>query len=144
MKQRVPVSQIMTKELITLHLSQSLYDAENLFQKHKIRHIPVVENEKLLGVLSYSDLLKISYADVEESESESEDTASVSYVVYDMYSIAQVMTKSPVIAEPETTIKEVVEILAEQSFHSIPIVEDGKIKGIVTTTDILKYLLQQY
>ncbi|MCW3161720.1 CBS domain-containing protein [Chryseobacterium oryctis] len=142
MKQRVPVSQIMTKDLITLNLSQSLYDAEKLFKNNNIRHIPVVENNKLLGVLSYSDLLKISYADVDES-GDAEDVP-VSAVVYDMFSISQVMTKAPITVEPDTTIKEVAEILSQQSFHSIPIVENGELKGIVTTTDILKYLLQQY
>ncbi|MCF2219680.1 MULTISPECIES: CBS domain-containing protein [Chryseobacterium] len=142
MKQRIPVSQIMTKDLITLNVSNTLYDAEKLFKNHKIRHIPVVEDKKLLGVLSYSDLLKISYADVEEAEDV--ETDGVSAVVYDIFSISQVMTKSPMIVEPNTTIKEVVEILSEQSFHSIPVVENGELKGIVTTTDILKYLLKQY
>ena len=101
-----------------------------------------MEDKKLLGVLSYSDLLKISYADVEEAEDV--ETDGVSAVVYDIFSISQVMTKSPMIVEPNTTIKEVVEILSEQSFHSIPVVENGELKGIVTTTDILKYLLKQY
>lgn len=142
MKQRVPVSQIMTKELITLNLSQSLYEAETLFKKNNIRHIPVVENQKLLGILSYSDLLKISYADVEEQD-EAEDVP-VSAIVYDVFSISQVMTKAPLSVEPDTTIKEVAEILSEQSFHSIPVVENGELRGIVTTTDILKYLLKQY
>lgn len=142
MKQRVPISQIMTKDLITLNLTQSLYEAENLFKKNKIRHIPVVENQKLLGVLSYSDLLKISYADVEQSD-DAEDVP-VSAVVYDVFAISQVMTKAPLTVNPETTIKEVAEILSEHSFHSVPVVENGDLKGIVTTTDILKYLLQQY
>lgn len=142
MKQRVPISQIMTKDLITLNLTQSLYEAENLFKKNKIRHIPVVENQKLLGVLSYSDLLKISYADVEQSD-DAEDVP-VSAVVYDVFTILQVMTKAPLTVNPETTIKEVAEILSEHSFHSVPVVENGDLKGIVTTTDILKYLLQQY
>lgn len=142
MKQRVPISQIMTKELITLNLTQSLYEAESLFKKNKIRHIPIVENQKLLGVLSYSDLLKISYADVEQSD-DAEDVP-VSAVVYDVFTISQVMTKAPLTVNPETTIKEVAEILSEHSFHSVPVVENGDLKGIVTTTDILKYLLQQY
>lgn len=142
MKQRVPISQIMSKELITVNPKQSLYEAENLFKKNKIRHIPVVENEKLLGVLSYSDLLKISYADVEESNG-AEDVP-VSAVVYDVFTISQVMTKAPLSVNPGTTIKEVVEILSEHSFHSVPVVENEKLRGIVTTTDILKYLLQQY
>ncbi|PUB27499.1 CBS domain protein [Elizabethkingia sp. YR214] len=142
MKQRVPVSQIMSKELITLNPKESLYEAEKLFKKNNIRHIPVVENLKLLGMLSYSDLLKISYADVDDSD-EAEGT-SVSTVVYDMFSIPQIMTKAPLTVNTETTIKEVVEILAQQSFHSIPVVDHDEIKGIVTTTDILNYLLEQY
>ncbi|MDR0196001.1 MAG: CBS domain-containing protein [Myroides sp.] len=142
MKQNVPVAEIMTKELITLTLSNSLYDAEKLFKKHKIRHIPIVEEDKLIGVLSYSDLLKISYADVLDDE---DDFMDVSSVVYDMYSIRQVMAKVVVSALPTATVKEVTEILSKQSFHSIPIVdEDNMLRGIVTTTDLLKYFLKQY
>lgn len=80
MKQRVPISQIMTKELITLTPKDSLYDAEKLFIKHNIRHLPIVEGQKLVGVVSYSDLLKISYADVTEED-------DIETVVYDMYTI---------------------------------------------------------
>ncbi|MEK6509121.1 CBS domain-containing protein [Myroides sp. C4067] len=140
MKQKVPVEEIMTKELITLTLSDSLYDAERLFKKHKIRHIPIVKGDKLIGVLSYSDLIKISYVDVVEDESE--DMPSV---VYDLYSIEQLMAKVVVSALPIATVKEVTEILSKQSYHSIPIVDQlGHLKGIVTTTDLLKYFLKQY
>ncbi|MDR2223938.1 MAG: CBS domain-containing protein [Flavobacteriaceae bacterium] len=139
MKQRVPVEEIMTTELVTLKVTNSLYDAERLFKQHKIRHIPVVENKKIIGVLSYSDLLKISYADVLDDEE------SVSSVVYDMYTISQVMAKVVVKALPTATVKEVTEILAKQSFHSLPIVDiNGDLVGIVTTTDLLKYFLSQY
>lgn len=138
MKKRVPVSQIMSTELITLDLSQSLYDAERLFKKHNIRHLPVVDGKKLIGVLSYSDLLKISYADLTENEE------NVSAVVYDMYTIQQVMAKVPISVEPETSIKEVAEVLADQSFHSIPITDGEELVGIVTTTDLLNYFLSQY
>ncbi|HNQ26688.1 MAG TPA: CBS domain-containing protein [Aquaticitalea sp.] len=138
MKQRVPVSQIMSTDLVVLNPIQTLYDAEKLFKKHGIRHIPVVDGNKLVGVLSYSDLLKISYADVTETEEE------VEAIVYDMFTIPQVMAKVLVTAHPETTIKEVIEILAKHTFHSLPIVDGEKLVGIVTTTDLLKYFLEQY
>ena len=138
MKQRVPVSQIMTKELVVLNPTQSLYDAEKLFNKHSIRHIPVVEGDRVVGVISRSDLLRISYADLNENEE------TVDSVVYDMYTLPQVMTRVPVTVESNTTIKEVAEILSKQSFHSIPVVEQGKLGGIVTTTDLINYLLEQY
>ncbi len=138
MKQRVPVTQIMSKELISLSPIQTLYDAERLFNKHSIRHIPVVEGERIVGVISRSDLLRISYADLTENEE------TVESIVYDMYTIPQVMTRVPVTVESDTTVKEVAEILSKQSFHSIPVLENGKLVGIVTTTDLINYLLEQY
>lgn len=137
MKQRVPISQIMTKELITLTPKDNLYDAEKLFIKHNIRHLPIVEGQKLVGVVSYSDLLKISYADVTEED-------DIETVVYDMYTIPQLMAKSPVTVGPETNIKDVAETLSKVSFHSIPVVEGENLVGIVTTTDLLKYFIDQY
>ena len=137
MKQRVPVSQIMSKDLITLTPKDSLYEAEKLFKQHNIRHIPIVEGAKLLGVVSYSDLLKISYADVNEAD-------DIESVVYDLYSIPQMMAKSPVTVSSDTSIKDVTETLSKHTFHSIPVVDDGELVGIVTTTDLLKYFIDQY
>ncbi|GET46087.1 CBS domain-containing protein [Capnocytophaga felis] len=138
MKQRVPISQIMSRKLITLTPTQSLYDAERLFKKHKIRHIPVVENDRIVGIVSYSDLLRISFADMTDNEDE------VTSVVYDMYTIPQIMAKTPLTVNSDATIKEVAEILSKQSFHSIPVLENDKLVGIVTTTDLINYLLEQY
>ena len=63
MKQKVPVSTIMTKNVVKLNLSDDLTKAEMLFKKHHIRHIPVVYSNKIVGMLSYTDLLRISFAD---------------------------------------------------------------------------------
>ena len=60
MKSNVPVSKIMSKHLVKLHLNDDLTKAESLFKHHKIRHIPVVNGNKILGILSYTDLLRIS------------------------------------------------------------------------------------
>lgn len=138
MKKRVPISQIMTKDLITLNPTQSLYDAEKLFKKHNIRHIPIVEGKTIIGVLSYSDLLRISFADLTDEED------SIESVVYDAFTISQVMAKVPLTVTTDTTIKEVAEILSKQSFHSLPVIENEELVGIVTTTDLINYLLEQY
>ncbi|MDO4880845.1 MAG: CBS domain-containing protein [Capnocytophaga sp.] len=138
MKQRVPVSQIMSKDVVVLNPTQTLYEAESLFKKHKIRHIPVVEGKKLVGILSYSDLLRISFADITDDENDVES------VVYDMFTIPQVMVKVPLTVSPEVTVKEVAEILAKQTFHSVPVTENGDLVGIVTTTDLINYFLEQY
>lgn len=138
MKQRTPVSAIMTKNIIGLKKSDDLQYAETLFNKHKIKHIPVVSGKAVIGMLSYSDLLKISYADVTEDESD------VDAVVYNMFTIEQVMVKNVVTITSETTIKEATRILAESDFHALPVVDNGILKGIITTTDLLNYFVNQF
>ncbi|GAA4963769.1 CBS domain-containing protein [Algibacter aquimarinus] len=138
MKQRTPVSAIMTKNIIGLKKSDDLQYAETLFNKHKIKHIPVVSGKAVIGMLSYSDLLKISYADVTEDESD------VDAVVYNMFTIEQVMVKNVVTISSETTIKEATRRLAESDFHALPVVDNGILKGIITTTDLLNYFVDQF
>jgi CBS domain-containing protein len=136
MKKYVSVASIMTKDLIKLKLTDDLTMAEALFKKHKIRHIPIVEGDAILGILSYTDLLRISYVDVVD-----EDAQDVPVTVYNVFSIKQVMTKRLVTISPETTVKEAAEIIAQNEFHSLPVCDNGTLVGIVTTTDLLKFLI---
>ena len=139
MKRREPISKIMSTNVVSLNLSNSLSDAERLFTKHKIRHIPVVKNKDVIGILSLTDLLRISFVDSYGAKETEIDTA-----VYNMLSIEQVMVKKPVQVSPDKTVKEVTEILSKNEFHALPVVENHELVGIVTTTDLLQYLLEQY
>lgn len=139
MKNRVPISSIMTKNVIKLNVTDDLTKAESLFKKHHIRHIPVVSGNKIIGMLSYTDLLRISFADAVDDDDEVIDTT-----VYNMFTVEQVMAKNLVKVSPETTIKETAEILATKEFHALPVCEGELLVGIVTTTDLIKYLIDQY
>ncbi|MDG1528225.1 MAG: CBS domain-containing protein [Polaribacter sp.] len=138
MKRRELVSKIMSTELITLNQTNNLVDAEKLFKEYSIRHIPVVSGQDIIGMLSLTDLLRITFVDDYNSE-DNVDTA-----VYSMLSIEQVMVKNLVSVKSTQTIKEIVEILAKNEFHALPVLDNHKLVGIVTTTDILNYLLEQY
>lgn len=139
MKKSVPVSTIMTKNVVKLNLSDDLTKAEMLFKKHHIRHIPVVGGNKTVGMLSYTDLLRISFADAIDDDDDVVDTT-----VYNMFTVEQVMAKKLISIAPETTIKEAAEILASKEFHALPVCEGDLLVGIVTTTDLIKYLIDQY
>lgn len=138
MKQNVPVSTIMTKNVVKLNLSDDLTKAEGLFKKHQIRHIPVVYSNNIVGMLSYSDLLRISFVD------SIDDEEVIDATVYNMFTLEQVMVKKLVIIAPETTIKDAAEILASKEFHALPVCEGDLLVGILTTTDLIKYLIDQY
>ncbi|WP_178990222.1 CBS domain-containing protein [Winogradskyella schleiferi] len=138
MKTLEPISTIMSTDIIALNRDDDLEKAELLFKRHKIRHIPVVKEEVVIGMLSYTDLLRISFADaVDETETE------VDTLVYNMFTIDQVMVKNVVTVTSDTTIKDVAKILATQEFHALPVVDNGLLVGIVTTTDLINYLLKQ-
>ena len=139
MKKRTPVSEIMTSDVITLNYSDNLATAEHLFRTNGIRHIPVVSGSSIVGMLSYTDLMRISFS---ESAAEAED--AVESVVYNMFSIEQVMVKDVVTVSSDTTIKDVTKLLAEREFHALPIVDNSILVGIVTTTDLLNYYMKQF
>lgn len=138
MKKYEPISNIMTTDVITLTLNDNLNTAEKLFKKHHIRHIPVVDEDRIIGMLSLTDLLRLSFVD-SFSDMESVDTA-----IYNMLSIGQVMANSPEKIPSDTPIKDAAALLASKEFHALPIVDDTLLVGIITTTDLLNYLVDLY
>jgi len=138
MKQRTPVSKIMTRDVITLNLNDNMELAEKLFETKHIRHIPIVNGKKVVGMLSHTDLMRISFSDLDEEENE------INSVVYDLFTIEQVMAKSVISVTSETTIKEAAEILTKHEFHAVPVVDDDELVGIVTSTDLIQFLLDQF
>lgn len=139
MKKRELVSKIMTKNLVKLNLNDSLSRAEALFKKNKIKHLPVVSGEKVVGMLSYSDLLRISFADATDDSGD-----YVESTVYDLFSLEQVMTSKVFCVESDDTIKDVAEILAREHFHALPVIEHDKLIGIITSTDIINFFLESF
>jgi len=139
MIRKAPISTIMTEDVITLKKTDSLETAEQLFKRHKIRHIPVVSDNVIIGMLSYTDLLRLSFADITNDADNSADV-----MVYNMFTIEQVMKRNIVSVSSSKSIKEVAEILASKEFHALPVVDNNSLSGIVTTTDLIKYLIKQF
>ena len=135
MKKDEPIFNLMTKELVTLNLSDTLYTAEKRLKTNHIRHIPVVEGEALIGLVSLSDLKRISFIDAYNQE------GTVDTAIYNMLSIKDLMIKKPITVGPDTTILEVSKLFANTEFHSLPVVDEGKLVGIITTTDLLHYFI---
>ena len=139
MKKRESVRHIMATEPLVLHLNDGLSEAEKLFKQHHVRHLPVVSGDKIVGILSMTDLARISFVDSYDPNDFSVDTS-----VYSLFSLEQIMVRNPKCISPDATIKEAAELFLEAEFHALPVVTDEKLVGILTTTDLLKYLLDQY
>jgi len=140
MKQRETVRHIMTDELRTLNLHDgNLMDAKIIMEENHFRHLPVTSGNKLVGMISLTDIHRMSFG----GSYGQEDAIDTS--IFSVLTVQQVMRDNPSTINIQTTIKEAAELLSKEEFHALPVVDDsGKLEGIVTTTDLIKYLLEQY
>jgi acetoin utilization protein AcuB len=128
------VSEIMTREVVTLQEGQSLRDAFGLLQKHRIRHVPVVSEGRLIGIVTDRDLKRATPSLLTGIDRESFDK------FLDETHIGQVMTRNPYTVTPSMSLKDAAKVLIDQRFSALPVIEGGKLVGIVTETDLLKAL----
>jgi len=141
MKQRELVSNIMTREVATVQIDDKLADVLNTLQTKKIRHVPVMHGKQLVGIISKTDINRLTFSGLLAGQNE------VDEAILEMLSISQVMTHKPRVVHQSDTIKEVAGILSEEEFHALPVVDDkdpSVLVGMVTTTDVIRYLLKQY
>jgi len=141
MKKREPVSTIMTMNAYTVQLEESLFKVRELIRNHDIRHVPVVQGEKLVGIISRTDLNRLTFSGLFVGQEDADEA------VFEMLNIGQVMSHKPRVVKASDSIRHVAEILAKEEFHALPVVDEHdatKLVGIVTTTDVIKYMLEQY
>jgi CBS domain-containing protein len=141
MKKREPVSTIMTKNAQTVQLEDSLASVRNLIHSHGFRHVPVVQGKLLVGIVSKTDLNRLTFSSLFAGQEQADEA------VFEMLNIGQVMSHKPRVVKASDSIREVAEILAIEEFHALPVVDEhdpSKLVGIVTTTDVIKYMLDQY
>ncbi len=139
MKRNDPISHLMSRSVITAHHGDAISKVRALVREHGVHHIPVVNGDQLIGIISWSDILRVSFGDAFHTDERTVD-ATLDHTL----SLEQVMQKNPVTLAETGTVREAAEILAGSSFHALPIVSGSKLVGIVTTTDLLKYLLDQF
>ena len=139
MKKKESVYQIASTALITIQVGQKLSEARKLMQVNQIHHVPVVNGTKLVGLLSAVDLASLSLT------SFGSDERANDALLDNQFSVEDVMSKNMVTIKPTTSVREAAEMLAEGHFHSLPIVDKSdNLLGLVTSTDLIRYLLSQY
>jgi CBS domain-containing protein len=138
MKKREPISSIMTTHVHAVQENEPLQNVVALFRKNKIRHVPVLSGKKVTGIISRTDINRLTFGALFENQ-EGADEA-----VLEILNIKQVMTSKPKVVGSNDSIRDVAVIFATEEFHALPVVDGDELKGIVTTTDIIKYMLDQY
>jgi CBS domain-containing membrane protein len=139
MKRNDPISHLMTRHVISVHHGDPISKVRALVREHGVHHIPVVDGDQLVGIITWSDILRISFGDAFGTD-EREVDATLDHTL----TLEQVMKRTPVTLQETSTVREAAEILARSDFHSLPVVNGNKLVGMVTTTDLIRYLLEQF
>jgi acetoin utilization protein AcuB len=112
----------MSTELITVSPSDAMTTVLDLFKKRRIHHLPVVDNGKLVGLITTADLLWLNK----------------NFSEYEVLKVSDIMTTKLATLEPTDKIGSAAELFLLNRFHAIPVVSEGILIGLVTSFDVLK------
>jgi len=131
------VGRVMHTDLVTVTPDTTLVKARDIIHEKRINHLLVVdENDQLLGIISDRDL--------RQSWASSATTLSVHELNYLLMQVTvdKIMVKQIITISPSTTIERAANIMQENRISALPVMEDKKLVGIITTTDVMGVLLQ--
>ncbi len=121
----IAVSDFMTKDLVTVREVDDLALAESLLRLGGIRHLPVVRERKLVGILTHRDILRSGLS--------GRTTARA-------VPVSEVMTPEPMSIRPNTGLAQAARLMLERKFGCLPVCEeDGTLVGIVTEADFVRF-----
>lgn len=120
----------MTPDPVTTSKETTVFEALELMRKHRVRRLPVLENGRLVGIVTESELLRVS-----PSPATSLSVFELNYLLSKMQ-VKDVMTKDVVTVTPDTTVEEAAVLMRDHVVSGLPVVENGKLVGIITETNI--------
>jgi len=131
----IEVREIMSPDPVVLTVDDELSLAHDIMSLGRIRHLPVVEGSKLVGIISQRDLFKASLASVLGSDYDKnrEHLKSVK--------IKEIMVKTVISVPPDMSLQEAGRIMLKEKIGCLPVVEDEKLVGLITETDLLSFLI---
>ncbi|MBE0689100.1 MAG: CBS domain-containing protein [Anaerolineae bacterium] len=135
MLSQLQIGELMTRDVISVLPEAKLSAAQEIMEEYGIRHLPVVEHGKLVGI--------ISKGNIREARPSDATTLSVWEVNYlwDTLKVKEVMTTKALVVTPEQPLIEALRIMVAHKFSSLPVVTDGVLVGIITETDIFNKLI---
>ncbi len=125
------VRDIMTVEVTTLGRNDTLLLAKDIMNLGRVRHFPVVEDDELVGVVSQRDLYRASLGTVMQYGEKAQRAFLESVVVKEVMA-------DPISISPDATVRDAARLMMEHKIGCLPVLEDSRLVGIVTETDMLQ------
>jgi CBS domain-containing protein len=135
MKKNESIEKVLTRGVITTHVGQSVSDVRKTFAREGFHHLPVVSGEKLIGMISASDILGISVEGIPS------DQRSMDAYLDHQFSVEGLMNRELRTLPRKASVADAANALSDGTIHAVPVVGDGdRLEGIVTSTDLIRYL----
>jgi acetoin utilization protein AcuB len=128
------IRDMMTRNPMTVDSETLVMDAQKIMKENNVRRLPVVDKGKLLGIVTKHDILEAS-----PSPATSLSVHELNYLLSKM-KVKEIMKKNPVTLTPDTPFEEALKIGQDKKIGSFPVVENGKLVGIATESDIVRFL----
>jgi acetoin utilization protein AcuB len=128
------IKDVMTKNPFTVDSETLVLDAQKIMHENNIRRLPVVDKGKLVGIVTQHDLLQAA-----PSPATSLSIYELNYLLSKM-KVKELMTKNPVTVSPDTPFEEALRLGQEKKIGSFPVMDNGKLVGITTESDIVRVL----
>lgn len=139
MRKNDPISNLMVKDVVTIQVGQNVSEARKLLSEKGFHHLPVLDGDKLVGVISSLDIVKLTF------DAYHTDERTMDIVLDELFTLNKVMKTDLITISYKDTVRRAVNLLSDGKFHSLPVVgENDTLKGIVTSTDLIQYLMGQY
>lgn len=137
MNNKLLVRDWMTAQVITITPQTTLPEVQRIMLEHKIRRLPVVKSDKLVGI--------VTLGDIREAKPSDATTLSIYELNYlmDRLTVKDFMTPNPITIPPDATIVEAARLMVEHKVGGLPVVDHGKLVGIITETDLCRVLMSQ-
>lgn len=132
----MPIADIMTRKLVTVSPSLSIGELQPMFHQFHIHHLLVVEDDRLVGVISDRDVLRNISPFVHTAAEEKKDSFTLTRKAH------QIMSTQLVTVESKMGIRDACELLLQGGVSLLPVVDNGKLVGVVSWKDILRYFIQ--
>ena len=126
----------MQKDLVTIAKNERMTIAKKILQEKNIRHLPVVDGKKLVGLVTNMDIRK-----AEASPATSLEIRELHYLL-DKLTVEEIMTRNVITIGPDISVEEATTLLHDNKIGCLPVVEDGNLVGILTENDVMEILIE--
>ena len=131
----ITVAEWMTREVLAVEVFDSIAIARQVMAKHRINQLPVVDDDRLVGIVTDRDIRDAYPTSMMINRPEEIDKFAATYTV------EEVMSYNVMAVRPTTPLVTAVKLLRRHRIGSLPVVEKGKLVGIITRSDILDFVL---